>query len=88
MTVSVSQFVIGGLIVIGFFGSFIALLLRPDMLTEINKEPVMLMVGALVAAFATLIGFFFGSSAGSARKTDLLAKKTNEPIELTNEIKP
>ncbi len=88
MTITISQFIIGALIVIGFFGSFIAMLLRPDMLTTMNEKPVMLMVGALVAAFATLIGFFFGSSAGSARKTDLLAKKPTEPIELTNEIKP
>jgi hypothetical protein len=71
MQISISQIVIGALVVIGFFGSFAMLLYRPDVFTETNKDALMLMIGALVSAFAGLMGFFFGSSAGSARKTDL-----------------
>jgi len=78
MQISISQIVIGALVVIGFFGSFAMLLYRPDVFTETNKDALMLMIGALVSAFAGLMGFFFGSSAGSARKTDLLAKRSNQ----------
>ena len=78
MQISISQIVIGALVVIGFFGSFAMLRYRPDVFTETNKDALMLMIGALVSAFAGLMGFFFGSSAGSARKTDLLAKRSNQ----------
>ena len=85
MTIGVSQVIIGALVVIGFFGSFAMLLYKPDVFTEVNKDALMLMIGALVAAFSGLMGFFFGSSAGSARKTELLSKA--EPvIELTNPV--
>jgi len=78
MTVQVSQAILASLIVIGFFGCLIALLINPGTLSDLNREPVMLMIGALIAAFAGIVGYFFGSSAGSARKTNLLAKA--EPI--------
>jgi len=74
MTIAWTQIVIGGLVVIGFFGILGMLLFRPENFNELNREPIMLMVGALIAAFSGLMGFFFGSSAGSARKTDLLAR--------------
>jgi hypothetical protein len=86
MTVQVSQIIIGALIVIGFFGSLLMMLFNPSCITEHNSQPVMIMVGALVAAFAGLTGYFFGSSAGSAKKTELLARA--EPIiDLTTEVK-
>jgi hypothetical protein len=86
MTVQVSQIILASLVVIGFFGCLLALLINPGTLSDLNREPVMLMIGALIAAFSGLMGYFFGSSAGSARKTQLLAKA--EPIiELTNPVK-
>jgi len=86
MTIGNAQVIIGALVVIGFFGSFAMLLYKPDVFTEVNKDALMLMIGALVAAFSGLMGFFFGSSAGSARKTELLSKA--EPvIDLTNPVK-
>jgi hypothetical protein len=74
MQVTFHQLVIGGLVVLGFFGSFVCLLFVPNVLNDFNREPVMLMIGALVSGFSGLMGFFFGSTAGSARKTELLAK--------------
>jgi hypothetical protein len=68
MTIAWTQIVIGGLVVIGFFGILGMLLFRPENFNELNREPIMLMVGALIAAFSGLMGFFFGSSAGSTRK--------------------
>lgn len=86
MTITLAQVIIGALVVIGFFGSLAMLLIDPSVISEINREPIMLMVGALIAAFSGLMGFFFGSSAGSARKTDLLAR--SDPIvHLTDEVK-
>lgn len=79
MTIAWAQIIIGGLVVVGFFGSLGMLLFRPEAFNEVNREPIMLMVGALIAAFSGLMGFFFGSSAGSARKTDLLAR--SNPID-------
>lgn len=86
MTVQISQIIIGALIVIGFFGSLLVMLFHPESITEHNTQPIMIMVGALVAAFAGLTGYFFGSSAGSAKKTELLSMA--EPIiPLTDEVK-
>jgi hypothetical protein len=39
-----------------------------------NKDAIMLSLGALLAAFATVTGYFFGSSKGSADKNDALLK--------------
>jgi hypothetical protein len=74
MQISVQQMVIGALVVIGFFGSFIVLLFVPNSLNDLNREPVMLMIGCLVSGFSGLLGFFFGSTAGSTRKTEIMAK--------------
>ena len=86
MTIQISQVILAALVIIGFFGCLLTLLIHPQALTDLNREPVMLMLGSLVAAFAGLMGYFFGSSAGSAAKTKLLAMA--EPIDLTNEVKP
>lgn len=86
MTIAWAQIVIGALVVLGFFGSLGLLLFRPESFNDTTREPIMLMVGALIAAFSGLMGFFFGSSAGSARKTDLLAR-ADPVIELTNPAK-
>jgi hypothetical protein len=81
MTIAWAQIVIGALVVVGFFGSLAMLLFRPESFNDVNREPIMLMVGALIAAFSGLMGFFFGSSAGSARKTDLLARSGPQPAD-------
>jgi hypothetical protein len=43
-----------------------------------NKELLNITVGALIGSFTTVVGYFFGSSAGSANKTDILAEKKPE----------
>lgn len=37
-------------------------------------QDVQLEIGAVIGAFSAVIGYWFGSSAGSTRKTELLAK--------------
>ena len=68
----VLQYVLAALIVVCFFG-FIALLLFMPIPKE-NVETLNLAAGALLIAFGTVVGYFFGSSAGSQRKTDMLSK--------------
>ena len=38
------------------------------------REPLFILIGALAAAFGSVVAFFFGTSAGSADKTTLLAR--------------
>ena len=44
------------------------------------KEPLLLLIGSLSAAFGAVVNFWFGSSSGSARKDELLANSTPTPL--------
>lgn len=39
------------------------------------REPLLILVGSLAAAFGAVVGYFFGSSSGSAEKTALLSER-------------
>lgn len=39
-----------------------------------NREPLMLIIGFLIAKAGTVVDYFFGSSKGSSEKNDLLKK--------------
>jgi hypothetical protein len=56
----------------GFFG--ILLLMALKALPEANRDLVNVVVGALGTAWISIISYYFGTSAGSMRKTELLAK--------------
>ena len=62
-------------VTIGFFGILVGLM------TEHFKtnDALMLMLGSLGTAWTGIIAFYFGSSAGSQRKDDLLHKSTPAP---------
>lgn len=70
------QYVLGSLIVVGFFVLMIVLIFKG--IPSANKETFTLVVGSLLAAFSMIVGYFFGSSMGSSRKTDLM-KNNNQP---------
>jgi hypothetical protein len=61
-----SQAALGAFICAGFFASFLALLYVP--IPADSKEAVMLVIGALIASFSTVVGYYFGTSAGSHLK--------------------
>jgi hypothetical protein len=56
----------------GFFGFLLLLSLRG--VPESSRDLINIMVGALGTAWAGIVAYYFGSSAGSARQTELLAK--------------
>lgn len=55
----------------GFFGILITMLVWQYTPTE----PLLIMLGALGAAFGAVVNFWLGSSAGSQRKSELLGSK-------------
>lgn len=66
------QFGLGGLIVLGFF-VLLGMLVLSAVPNE-NMDLLNLVVGSLIGSFATVVGYFYGSSAGSARKDEILSK--------------
>jgi|SRR6185312_5494552 len=56
----------------GFFGTLVAML-RLN-IPAADHDALLLMLGALQTAWVSIIAFFFGSSADSHRKTELLAQ--------------
>ena len=56
----------------GFFGILLLMAFQP--LPGTNKDLVNVVVGALGTAWISIIGYYFGTSVGSMRKTELLAK--------------
>lgn len=64
------QYILGGLIVSGFFALLILLVLSA-VPTE-NKDLLNLVVGALIGSFSGIVSYFFGSSLGSSKKDELL----------------
>jgi len=67
---NIFQYVLGSLIVIGFFVLLITLVFTE--VPEPNKDLLNLVVGALIGSFATIVGYFFGSSSGSAKKDETI----------------
>jgi len=68
----VFMYVLGALIVIGFFASIIVF--AKIGVPEQNKDLLNIILGSLIAAFATVVGYFYGSSKGSADKNEMLGK--------------
>lgn len=66
--------VLAGIIVLGFFGILITMMM--GMLKVSDQQALLILLGALAAAFGAVINFFFGSSHGSQTKDRLLANST------------
>lgn len=60
------------LITFGFFGVLVGML--SGKLTATDNQALLIMLGALGAAWGAVVNYFFGSSADSGRKTELLAQ--------------
>ena len=70
-----AQVTCSALVIIGFFGcigGFIWLsVMKIDLLPGI-KEVLLVLIGMLASAFGDVIGFWLGTSAGSAMKTTIM----------------
>ena len=75
-TKDVFQYVLGALIVIGFFALLVVLVYKG--VPEGNKDLLNIVVGSLIGSFSAIVGYFYGSSKGSADKNDIIAKQNEE----------
>lgn len=64
------QYVFGAIIALCFFLLVVALTFK--VIPDGNKSVLELVVGALIGSFTTVVGYFFGSSRGSAEKSEML----------------
>lgn len=58
-------------VTVGFFGILVMMLLDK---VDSNNPAILMMLGSLGTAWTGIIAYYFGSSAGSQAKTDLLSK--------------
>jgi len=61
------------LVTVGFFGILSYLMVTP---TDTANTPLMIMLGSLGTAWTGIIAFYFGSSAGSQKKDQMLYNST------------
>lgn len=64
-------------IVVIFVGAM-WLMLKSDV-SQSMRDALLIMVGALGSAFGAVVNYYFGSSSGSAAKTELLSAKEHTP---------
>ncbi|MBA7624852.1 hypothetical protein ES703_32266 [subsurface metagenome] len=73
ITKRLAMYILGGVITVGFFGLLILLIFKS--VPEVNSEMLYISIGALIGAFTTVVGYFYGSSQGSSDKSELLSGK-------------
>jgi len=64
------QYALGALVAVGLY--WITYLLIMKAAPESNKDALLIVLGVLAAAFANVVGYFFGSSKGSSDKNDII----------------
>lgn len=64
--------VLAVIVTLGFFGILIGML--GGWLKSTDNQALLIMLGALGAAWGAIVNYYFGSSADSGRKTELLAQ--------------
>jgi uncharacterized membrane protein YdjX (TVP38/TMEM64 family) len=67
------MYILGALLVLGFFVVLLGLLFFK--IPEGNENALYLALGTLFGSFSGVVTYFYGSSAGSKHKTELLANQ-------------
>ena len=67
-----AMYILATIIVVGFFILLIYLIRYT--LPKDSTGVVFMLFGALASAFGAVVNYFFGSSSGSAAKTDIISK--------------
>lgn len=62
---------LAGIVTVGFFGILVMMLFGQ---VDSNNPAILMMLGSLGTAWTGIIAYYFGSSAGSQAKTELLSK--------------
>jgi len=62
---------LAAIVTVGFFGILVMMLMGK---VDSNNPAILMMLGSLGTAWTGIIAYYFGSSAGSQAKTDLLSK--------------
>jgi hypothetical protein len=77
--------IIAGAIVLFAFGLF--LIYSLGKIDPANKDVMLIVIGSVTTTLATVVGYYFGSSQGSSRKTEILAGPPS-PLggEITNAV--
>jgi hypothetical protein len=70
------MYILGALIVISILGIVGLLVFQP--IPEINKDMLNIVLGALLAQFASVVQYFYGSSKGSSDKNEMLNNNKNQ----------
>lgn len=71
----IAMYILGAIIVLGFFGLLGMLIIKG--IPQTNEQLLNIAIGSLLAAFGTVVGYFYGSSAGSKEKTEIIGKKND-----------
>jgi hypothetical protein len=83
MQVAVRSWIPGALAILitgGFFGILIGMM--SGLLSMADNQALTIMLGSLGAAWIGIVNYYFGSSAGSARKDELAAGAQPEPAKI------
>lgn len=70
------MFTLGAVIMICFFVVIGLLIFKP--MPENNRDVLYLMLGALIGFAGAVVNYFYGSSAGSAAKNEMISVRNKE----------
>ena len=74
-----AQLAISALVIVAFMAAIAGLFLIDRDLLPGVREVLLVLIGVLAGAFKDVVGFWVGSSYGSAKKTDQLAERNLQP---------